>query len=724
MLTDEEARGEFLENYRYAHDFWQPFVRNSQIYTLGASGYTWSDQELKNLSKEGREPLEFNIMRRPLQFFSGYLRDNLPQVVTSPVEGSDQKTADQFTKLQYYIWDKGRGTGTFLDAADECMKSGISLCGLQMDYTRDFVNGEICFYKRTYNAFYLDPAFESIDLKDCGYAILRDILDRNLIKQLLPFVDPDVIDSIQLSFRDDKFLSYYPNFSTFSRNRNLMAYDQYFRRSSRNREFLVDEDSGFFRDITDLEKEEKDKLKVGIKRIQTLHREAEDAGNDTRNLPPIVRIQTVERPHVELNILLNGQRVYAGEDKTGIVETFPFVPLICYMEPSIWMASQRLQGISSTLWSAQRQFNKRHMKIIDMMDTTISTGYKYLIGSVADPSDLQQAGQNKIIGVDPENAPEGLNSVQELQGGNANPALIEYQQILDQLTLTLANVNESVLGIDDKGNAQLSGRLAQVRIAQGIRSNRKLFDNIEEAQMVLGGLVNQCIQNHYSVQKVRRIIGEDPSPQFYEKDFEQYDVILKEGVRSKSQRDAYYYELVNLKREGIVDVPQNEIVEFLPTVGASDLKEAIARQQQEQQEQQKKLQAQEEVQLKLSNSQIEQNLALAQERRARVISDVSLATERASESEQNRSQAALDRAKTITEIAEMETGRLMEVVRFMHELESQEIGDREAVDDKIFAKADQLNTETEGSFENKQMSAMDEINTIAGSLLNNNQNPE
>ena len=93
--------------------------------------------------------------------------------------------------------------------------------------------------------------------------------------------------------------------------------------------------------------------------------------------------------------MLNGQRVYCGEDKTKIVETYPFVPILAYMEPSIWMPSQRLQGIASTLYSAQRQFNKRHMKIIDMMDSTISTGYKYLIGSVADVSDLQQSGQNQ-----------------------------------------------------------------------------------------------------------------------------------------------------------------------------------------------------------------------------------------------------------------------------------------------------------------------------------------
>lgn len=703
MLGQNEIWSEFQENYRYAHDYWSPFVSNAQVYTLAASGYTWSDNERKALTKEGREPLELNIMRRPLQFFSGYLRDNLPSIVIAPVEGSDQKTADQFTKLSYYTWDKGEGYSTFLDASDESFKSGISLCGIQMDYSRDFINGEISFYKRTFNQFYLDPTFERIDLQDCAFAITRDLLDRNLIKQLLPFVDPVEIDNIQNAFRDDKFLSYHPNFTTLSRNRNLMAYDQYYKRTTRKRKFLVDEESSFYRDITDLSSDELKQLKVGIGRLKSIRNDGEEMGVDSQELPPELDIQTVDRPYIELHIMLNGQEVYCGEDKTGITKTYPFVPIICYMEPSIWMPSQRLQGISSTLWSAQRQFNKRHMKIVDMMDSTISTGYKYMIGSVADPQDLQQSGQNKLIGIDPENAPAGMDSVQELQGGGSNPALIEYQQVLDQLTLTLANVNESVLGIDDKGNTQVSGRLAQVRVAQGLRSNRKIFDNVEQSQKILGGLVLTCIQNHYPPGKVKRIIAEEPTDQFYEKDFEQYDAVIKEGVRSQSQRDAYYYELLALKRDGIVDVPQSEIVRALQMAGLSDLEEAIAAQEEQMKQQAQLAQKAAQMEMEAMDAKKEADLGLAMERKSRVISNLSLKDERESEAQQNIAQAALDRAKTITEIAKMHDDRILQVLHFVNQLEQQEAAGREMQKDQVEDQAHRINTDTSGSAESDQV---------------------
>jgi hypothetical protein len=703
-VYDSNVRAEFLENYRYSHDYWSPYVKNAEVYTRAAAGSTWSNSELKQLQMDGREPLEFNIMRRPLSFFSGWLRDNVNSVIYSPVEGSDSKTADQFTKLSYYIWDKGQGFPVFLDAYDEAFKSGISLVGLQMDYSKDFLNGDISFYKRTYNSFYLDPTFTSIDLKDCSFAITRDLINKEYSKQLLPFVDSKHIDEINMSIRDDKFMSYHPQFSTISRNKNLLAYDQYYKRVTKKRKFLVDLESAFYRDITDLPDDEVEKLEMGISRMRETRNESEALELDTSDIPN-VEIQEVDRPFVELCIFLNGEEVYKGDDKTGINDTFPFVPCMCYMEPSIWDPSIRIQGMAASNYSAQRQFNKRHMKIIDMMDSTISTGYKYIIGSVPDPEDLQQTGSNRLIGVDGnrDNAPEGLNSVQELQGGGANPALMEYQQVLDNLTLTLGNVTEATMGMDEHSNTLVSGRLAQVKIAQNLQSNRKIFDNVDTSQQVLGGLLLTAIQKNYPVGKVKRILNEEPTPQFYEDQFEQYDAVIKEGVRSRSQKDAYYYELVNLKKDGIVDVPQGEIIRALGMSGISDLEEAIQAQQEQQAEQQKKVDAQEQMALELANSQKEANLALAQVRRGREVGELGLMEYRASEAQQNIAEAALTRAKTITEIASMEDDRIIKVMAFVNELEQHERDMQNEISNKTQAISNQINSETEGTAENTQL---------------------
>ncbi len=693
MPNLSDVTSEYEENLLYAQNFWAPYVETSRIYTNAAAGKTWSEDERRELIKEGREPLELNIMRRPLQFYSGYLRDNLNSPIVVGVEHSDDETADQLSTVQMDIWDRAKGYTTFLDYSDEAAKSGMSLCGIEMDYSDDFVSGDISFYGRTSNSFYLDPVFERLDLKDCGFAITRDLISRNTTSRLLQYIGEDLNPEIPIGFRDNKFINFHPQFSNFSQNRDIVAYDQYYKRTTRTRKYIIDKDSGYSRDITDLSEEELTDLHKALRRIDFMRSEQEFNPDNGEELPEL-EIKDIERPYVELNVFLNGLHFYSGDDKTGIVESYPFVPILCYFEPSIWNPAERVQGFPATMYSMQRQFNKRHMKIVDMMDSEISTGFKYIIGSVPDVSDLLQSGQSKLIGIDPD-APLGLDSVQELKGGGANPVLIEYQRILDELSLTLSNVNETILGIDQDSKTIISGRLAQVRIAQGLRTNRKYFDNIEQSQMLLSRLVLIAIQKNYPARKVQRILGEEPTQQFFDEEFEKYDVVLKQGLRSQTQRDSYYNEIVGLKREQIVDVPDKEIVRALGITGLSDLEKAMQEQQEAQQEQQKKIDLQELVAIELENSKKEENLGLAQERRSRVRSNIALEEERVSEAEENRAQAALARAKTITEIAGMQEERMLKVLKFVDELNRQETEDRELVSAKVEKESKDIILDTE-----------------------------
>src|SRR3972149_5336716 len=103
----------------------------------------------------------------------------------------------------------------------DSFKSGLSLCGIRMDYSKDFVNGDISFFKRTYNSFYLDPTFESINLSDCSFAITRDLIDKQFAKQLLPFVYHFEGDYLTAAPREGKLVPHPQKCPTFSRKRNL-----------------------------------------------------------------------------------------------------------------------------------------------------------------------------------------------------------------------------------------------------------------------------------------------------------------------------------------------------------------------------------------------------------------------------------------------------------------------------------------------------------------------
>ena len=160
--------------------------------------------------------------------------------------------------------------------------------------------------------------------------------------------------------------------------------------------------------------------------------------------------------------------------------------------------------------------------------------------------------------------------------------------------------------------------------------------------------------------------------------------------------------------------------------GLSDLEEAIESQEEQKQLQQHKIDAQEQLAMELGNAQKEQALALAQERRARVVADISLSSERASEAEENRAQAALARAKTITEIAQLEDDRIIKVLNFVNQLEQQETQDRIAIDENIHQLADEINTETQGSAENMREQVLNDQaaqeQARLSQIVRNNQN--
>jgi len=236
----------------------------------------------------------------------------------------------------------------------------------------------------------------------------------------------------------------------------------------------------------------------------------------------------------------------------------------------------------------------------------------------------------------------------------------------------------------------------------------------------MGGLVMQVLQNKYPPEKIERILGETPTKQFYNKEFEQYDAQIKEGIRSKSQKDAFYYELVNLKREGIVDVPQSLIIEQLDVSGIEELKEAISAQEKQAQQQQQKIDKQERMALELANSQKISNLSLAKEREARILSDIGLAEERHSEASSNLADAVLARAKAIVEISKLEDERIIELMKFVQEMHQQEALAQEVVSLETERKAETVDAKEEARQQIESQNINPQENQ-QNPLLNNGQ---
>ena len=605
------------------------------------AGDNWSNLERTKLERQNRMVLELNKIRRVVNLYSGYERENRTQTVTAPVEGSDDITADLFSNVMYYVYDKGNADYIISEAFEHSLKTGLAIVGIYMDYTRDKVNGDIRFYWKPFNALMLDPYFTKRDLSDCDQASTRDLLSKEAVKALLPWVPASEIDNVPTGIRDNKYqyLGIYRQYNSAYISKNLVTYDQHWVRITKFQKYLVDMDTGVSEEWNGT-KEEEDELKQAIL------------------LTPQVQLITSHKRSIELNIIVGGQLLYSGPDPTGL-DNFPFVPVLLYHEPLIDTYQLKIQGIVRSVIDAQRQYNRRHSQIIDIMESIINTGWITKNGAVLDPTMLMQAGQSRQIVMN-----DGFDvnaDIREISPPNIPPGYLQYQDIMDKNILEIPGASDELLGISSVGDSQVSGRLAEVRSSNGLKGNRGIFDNLEQTKKYLGSLVLEAIQKNYTPGKIQRITGKQPTEEFFSGQFGEYDCAIKQAVKTATQREAFYYQLLQLVSMG-APIPWSEILAAAPLQGKTELIEIVESNEEQQAELQKQTDELERVEKALTMSQIDENTALAQERRARVLADIGLAKERISEGEQNYAKALLDNAKTIAEIKDMGRRPFLEVM--------------------------------------------------------------
>lgn len=654
----------YFDAYRTMSTYYAQAYRDLRAY----AGDNWSQQEKAALLRQRRMLLELNKIRRIINLYSGYERENRTSTIVAPVESADQQTADQLSAVMQYIYAKTQSEYIFSEAFEHSLKTGLAIIGMYMDYTNDKVNGDIKFYWKPFNALILDPYFTKRDLSDCDQAATRDLLGRDHVKMLLPGVDPEIIDNIPAGIRNNKFqyLGLYQHYQSTYLSKNLLTYDQYWERINEKREFLIDKETGEM-NRWEGDDREKHELKLLL-----------------RDNPQFDLISSYV-PTVKLTILVGDVQLYEGPDPVGI-DDYPFVPALCYHEPLIDSFDLKIQGVVRQVRDAQRIYNRRHSQIIDIMESIINTGWIHKNGAVVDPDMLFQTGQGKNIVV---NEDSDVNAdIRQVNPPQIPQGYLAYQDIMDKNIMEIPGGSEEILGLSSTGDMQVSGKLAEVRASNGLKGNRGLFDNWEYTQKLFGNKVMKAAQVNFDAAKIRRIINEEPTPQFFSKEFDQYDSVITSTVKTQTQREAYYYHLLQLRAMGL-PIPDDELIDAVPMQGKTKLLKKM-----QELEEQKKQAMQVEMMDKnrmnrLEEAEIEEKLGLAQERRARVISDIGLARERISESEQNYAKALLDNVKTIREIKDLDDRRFMDSVRLVHELTQPQMMEEEQKlnRDKAFGEA-------------------------------------
>lgn len=644
-----------LMDYTYAkyitvnQSFWSEADLDSRF--KAGDQTLWNDI-YGNLPAFRRRQFNFNRIRRVVNMITGYQRQHRKSTIVTPIEASDQETSDQFSKLLMHCNGRAHILETISDAFEGAITTGMNMLSIWLDYRRDPVNGEMQVDNVSYNGYLIDPYFKKMDLSDCNSLWTRKYLSRPQVQALLPDRADEIRSMRGWGNRDGKF-QFMPESFNYGMQ-DLLIYDEFWYLDTRMQKMLCDPETG---------------------EVYEWRGQEDDLDYFMRVFPNIV-ILNQEIPTIKLAIVVQGKVMYHGPNPLGI-DRYPFVPIWGYYEPQIPYFPSRVQGVVRGIRDAQYLYNRRRIIELDILESQVTSGFIYKENALVNPKDVFLQGQGRGLAI---KAEANITDVMPIQPPQIPPSMIQLSELLGKEITEISGVNEELLGSAQDDKAAILGMLRQ---GAGLTTLQGLFDSLDQSQKLLGDIQIALIQQNWTPGKVRRILGAEPSQQFYNRAFGKYDAVVEEGLNTSTQRQMQFRQLLEMREMGI-EIPTEMLIKSSTLQEKNELIEAI---QQQQQQQQQMAAEQQQVQMQVLQAQIEDlkaramaNQGLGVERVSRVEENRALAIERVAQAQKDRDIGTLDRIKAVKELTDIDLGQIEKAVQIIKMI--QESQSRESVENK------------------------------------------
>lgn len=621
-----KIRQEMEQFYLNLSPYNQSFQEQARIDSLFECGDTSICGSLySSVNKMPTRILSFNRIRRIINIISGHQRQRRKSIICAPIENSDEQTADQFTKIFMWIAKQENTLETISAAFRDAIITGLSMLQIWVDYRQDPISGNIKIDHCPYSTFFLDPFFKKPDLSDCNIIWKRSYLTKDECLSLAPGYK-DEIESVALNnnIRDGKFL-FTPEYNYLSRS-NLLTYDEYYYKSTRPQKLMVD-----------------------VKTGESMEWNGNDeALADFLRLYPQVRVDDHIVPTINTAILVNGRLIYDGRNPLNL-DRYPFVPVWGYFSPGVSDYSQKIQGVVRSLRDAQYLYNRRKTLELEAAETKINTGWIYKENALVDPKSVYVTGSGRGIALKQDAQLSDIQRIEPTPDPDTKLSEILAREIQD-----IAGTPEELMGMSDDAKAGIQEMLRQ---SAGLVGLQPIFDNLDFSQKLVGSIQLELAQLNFTPGKVQRIIEEQPSPQFYNKVFGKYDVVIEDGFNTSTQRQAEFAQLIQLKELNI-PVPDDVLIQAATVQNKKQLIEKINQIQAQQAQQAQQMQEAQTAEIiargKMAEAKASSDIGLRMERESRVYSNMGLMEERKNESEKDNTQAALNVIKSIKELDDID----------------------------------------------------------------------
>ncbi len=589
-----------------------------------------------NLPFQGRRTFNFNRIRPIVNMITGHQRRNRKSMICTPVENADAHTADQFTKVLLWLTQKEGILETISDAFQGACVAGLNFLHVWVDYRSDPISGDIKVDNKHYNSIIVDPYFRKHDMSDCNGIWSRSFMAPAAAASLLPDHAEEIVGMVAKAGagRDGKF-QYMPESFNLS-FQNLLTYDEFYYRDYRKQLMLVDVTNG-----------------------ETFEWKSEDRELMSQFLRMHKQLTVIEQdvPTVKLAIVVQGKVIYHGPNVTG--DDYPFIPMFAYYNPQIPYFPLRVQSVVTNLRDAQYLYSRRRNIELDILESQITSGYIYKENALVNPADVFLHGQGKGVALKED---ANITDIIPIQAPSVPPSMIALSEALGKEIMTLSGVNEELMGsaVDDK-----AGILSMLRQGAGLTTLEGLFDQLDRTQKLLGKQILKIVQQNFTPGKINRILEDQPSPEFYNKNFGIYDIVIEDGLNTATQKQMQFAQYLHLREVG-VPIPDDVLIESATIQNKKELLDSIrkASEQRDQIQQQQTQVAIEESQARtaLANARAVADQGLGYERLSRVEENKALAEERRAQANKDEEEALMNYVKILKELEGLDLTHLHKLV--------------------------------------------------------------
>ena len=604
--------------------------------------FTMGDQDLWGMLFPGvttyrRKMFNFNLIQPQINMIGGYQRRNRKSTICIPVKNGNQKTADQMTKCLYHIHNQSGAYQVYSDAFEQgALIQGLGFVSIYQDLTSDVVSGDIKVRYIDMKSCLYDPFFRKHDMSDCRYFWTRQFFDRGEAAVLYPQFSDEILALPRGTYRDDKFY-YLPEVYQIQFP-NLIAFDEYWYLSSREATYLVDieteecqEWEGDEEDIREIKRMFKGRLKVIKKPKQTVRR----------------------------SIVLN-DKTLIDEANPYKLDRYPYVPMLGYMTADTPYYAYKFRGVTRDLRDCQYLFNRRKVADLDILERQ-QQGLKMKKGALVTPDDALNTGNGRILVID---GKFQMADVEPMQIIPPDPTMLQMETMLQETMSRISGVNETLLGADISDKA---GIISMLRNSAGITTLTRLFDQFDETQRQVGDIMVEMVQKLWTWGKVRQVCGEEPTDEFDSKLFLKYGCKVIQGGLTETQNQLELAQILNLSEIMQTNPPPpilERIIDCMFIQNKDKLKESMQKFQEGQAKQQEQRFAMEMQQMQVDNATkmgyAKSQESLAQERQAKIQTDVAIAKDKLRRADQEDTHSLLNLIKGVKELEGMDIEHLQQ----------------------------------------------------------------